>query len=450
MLLEEFGLLCIAEGKAVPVPLLGVRAAVEVHDFIAEIKLSQCFHNAEKHPIEALYRFPVDEASSVCGFSATFDDGSVVNAHIREKDEAIREYREATQAGKQAQLLAEERPDIFSMTVGNLPPGGTAKVEITLVTTLKAEGPASRLLLPTSIAPRYTPLGADAVPPVPASATVFYSLEVDVAFHTLSDIAAISSPTHPGLAASHAGTTGQARLRGVAMDRDLVILCAEAEPHAPRACVELAPDGSAAGLVSLCPAVAFRDEPRDFVFVVDRSGSMGSAFAGKTQVEWAGEALELFLRALPEDCRFNVVSFGSRFEALFPAPAPYSDETLAHAARLARGMRADLGGTELLRPLEYVLEAGAGAGASGRRTQVFVLTDGQVSNEGAVLDLVRRHARGAGGARLFAVGVGHAVSHHLVEGIARAVPPPPPFLPSAPPMHHIRFMRITPASCATD
>jgi hypothetical protein len=64
---EEFGLLCISEGEAVCVPLLGVRCDVTVEDFIAQIELTQCFHNAEDKPVEALYRFPCDQASSVCG-----------------------------------------------------------------------------------------------------------------------------------------------------------------------------------------------------------------------------------------------------------------------------------------------------------------------------------------------------------------------------------------------
>ncbi|KAJ1481009.1 von Willebrand factor type A domain-containing protein, partial [Baffinella frigidus] len=420
---DKFGLLCISEGKTVCVPLLGVRCDVTVEDFIAQIELTQCFHNAEDKTVEALYRFPVDQASSVCGFSATFDDGSVVTARVKEKEEAKKEYDEAikaekqaqllteeeakkeydeaTKAGKQAQLLTEERPDVFSITVGNLPPKSSVKITVTLVTTLKAEGVASKLLIPTSIAPRYNPLGSSAVPPVPVSATVFYSLDVTVKYSTRSPIKDISSPTHAAtLKESHAGKAGEAAFRGVTMDRDLVVLCEEIDAHAPRACLEV------------------------------WSGSMQESFdggyggEGKTQIDYASEALLLFLRALPETCSFNIISFGSHFESLFPTSQPYSDSTLEQATKLAQAMRADFGGTEILQPLQHALAEKSswfGEGGSAREKQVFILTDGQVSNEAAVFDLVRKRAGTASSkTRVFSVGVGRSVSHHLVEGIARA------------------------------
>jgi uncharacterized protein with von Willebrand factor type A (vWA) domain len=50
----------------------------------------------------------------------------------------------------------------------------------------------------------------------------------------------------------------------------------------------------------------------DYAFLLDRSGSMGG-----TRIEKAKEALILFLKSLPEDSYFNVVSFGSGSEKIF-------------------------------------------------------------------------------------------------------------------------------------
>ena len=51
----------------------------------------------------------------------------------------------------------------------------------------------------------------------------------------------------------------------------------------------------------------------EFVFIVDRSGSMGG-----DRIDAAKEALLLLLKSLPVGCSFNVVSFGSSHQLLFP------------------------------------------------------------------------------------------------------------------------------------
>ena len=111
----------------------------------------------------------------------------------------------------------------------------------------------------------------------------------------------------------------------------------------------------------------------EFVFVVDRSGSMSGS-----RIDAAKEALLLLLKSLPVGCNFNVVSFGSQFQSLFgDGSRPYSKETLDQALELQGTMSADMGGTEILRPLKEVF---AKAPAPGMPRQVFLITDGEVSN----------------------------------------------------------------------
>ena len=55
--------------------------------------------------------------------------------------------------------------------------------------------------------------------------------------------------------------------------------------------------------------------PEDFmfVFIIDRSGSMKD----KNRIKMATDALQLFVRSLPPDCNFNIVSFGGKWDAMF-------------------------------------------------------------------------------------------------------------------------------------
>eukprot|EP00286_Rhodomonas_abbreviata_P004988 CAMPEP_0181322030 /NCGR_PEP_ID=MMETSP1101-20121128/19012_1 /TAXON_ID=46948 /ORGANISM="Rhodomonas abbreviata, Strain Caron Lab Isolate" /LENGTH=873 /DNA_ID=CAMNT_0023429919 /DNA_START=18 /DNA_END=2636 /DNA_ORIENTATION=- len=413
-------LLAGEEPREVEVPLVGVKVKGEVHDFIAEVKVQQSFYNPEATDLEGVYHFPLDEASAVCAFQADYEDGAVVEAVVKEKEEARNEYEMAVKCGKQAQLLESVRPDIFTITVGRIPPGKHVSVTITYITMLKAEGSAARFLLPTHIAERYSPVSGSFSPPIPTiptSAAKFFGLDFNIKFKTSSPIKALTSPTHQGdIVIACSGASGEVTLTNVSLTKDLVILCEESNPHQPRACLEIDKDGGVAGLVTLFPEIEFKDVPREIIFVIDRSGSMGAiASPGKTQMDEAREALQLFLRSLPPSCTFNIVGFGSRFDTLFRTPSKYDDSSLAAASEYVRTMKADFGGTQILDPLKHIL----GSKPSSGQRQVFVLTDGQVANENEVFNLLGRECS-SGAVRVFSLGVGANVSHHLVEGMARA------------------------------
>ena len=99
-------------------------------DFIAEVKLSQGYHNTGDFPIEATYHFPVDEAAAVCGFEAAYEDGTIVKGVVKEKNQARQEFNHALQQGKQANLLEAVRRDVFTLKVGNIPANEHVKITI--------------------------------------------------------------------------------------------------------------------------------------------------------------------------------------------------------------------------------------------------------------------------------------------------------------------------------
>ena len=110
----------------------------------------------------------------------------------------------------------------------------------------------------------------------------------------------------------------------------------------------------------------------DYIFLLDRSGSMDG-----TLIEKAKEALILFLKSLPVDSYFNVVSFGSSWEKMFPQSQKYQQSSLEEAISEIEKMDADLRGTEIYEPLKEVLTEKV---QKGYPKQVLLLTDGAVSN----------------------------------------------------------------------
>ena len=401
--------------EGAPVPLLGVVARAEIRDYACRVLLSQRFRNDEDRPIEAVYKFPLDEGAAVCGFEIEID-GRRITGRVEEREKAFETYDEAMAKGHGAYLLDEERPDVFTVSVGNLPPGKEAVLRLTTVSELALEGDAIRFTLPTTIAPRYAPAEdqkgvgeseADRVSP-PYALQVPYGLTLEVDVVTSAPVRSVESPSHP-IAVTIDGGRATVRLseREAVLDRDVVLKIALAETHAPRAVVEHTPDGQAFALLSFRPRLETKPAPAEVLFLIDRSGSMQG-----TSIAEARNALQLALRSLRPGCFFNVVGFGSTFESLFPESRPYDEQSLAEATKHVQALDADLGGTEILPALEHVLEP-----RPGLPRQLFVLTDGEVSNTDAVIALARKHA---GHTRVFTFGIGAGASHHLVKGLARA------------------------------
>jgi len=153
------------------------------------------------------------------------------------------------------------------------------------------------------------------------------------------------------------------------------------------------------------------DRKQEYVFIVDRSGSMAGP-----KVEQLRLAMEHILKTIPKTGIFNIVGFGDNFEPLFKEGSRRSDdkEAMLAAQNYVKAMDADLGGTEILEPLKHVLNQEL---LSNYARNVFVLTDGEVSNTDDVIEYVRsKRAQG----RVFALGIGSHVSSALVKGIARA------------------------------
>lgn len=268
--------------KGAAVPLEGVSISAEVRDCLASVVVSQRYANREAQPVEAVYVFPLDERAAVCGFEAVVGGAHVVG-EVKEREQAFAEYDDALAAGHGAYLLDEERPDVFTASIGNVEPGQEVLVRIRYVTELDATADEVRFVLPTTVSPRYAPAEdrkgvgrtpAEAVNP-PLAWSVPYGLELDLSLEMPSDIRAVESPTHP-LSVEVEGRRARVRLgeRLTALDRDLMVAARLREPlTAPRVVVERGKGGRTAVALTFVPGFeASAESPSEVVFVVDRAG----------------------------------------------------------------------------------------------------------------------------------------------------------------------------------
>ncbi|VDI19147.1 Hypothetical predicted protein [Mytilus galloprovincialis] len=132
------------------------------------------------------------------------------------------------------------------------------------------------------------------------------------------------------------------------------------------------------------------------------------------RIKKAKETLLLLLKSLPVGCLFNVVSFGSDFSTLFEQSEEYSEATLNQALSLQSQMEADMGGTEILRPLKQIYSNSC---KQGYPRQIFLLTDGGVRNTNEVISLAKANN---GYTRVFTFGIGDGASTSLIKNVAKA------------------------------
>ncbi|XP_062046019.1 von Willebrand factor A domain-containing protein 5B1 [Lepus europaeus] len=165
-------------------------------------------------------------------------------------------------------------------------------------------------------------------------------------------------------------------------------------------------------MLNFCPDLQsvqpnLRKSHGEFIFLVDRSGSMSG-----TNIHRVKDAMLVALKSLMPTCLFNVIGFGSTFKTLFPSSQNYNEESLALACDNIQKMRADMGGTNILSPLKWVVRQPV---HPGHPRLLFLITDGVVNNTGKVLELMRNHAFST---RCYSFGIGPNVCHRLVKGLA--------------------------------
>ncbi|WP_240275040.1 VIT domain-containing protein [Mycobacterium ulcerans] len=433
------GELSAADGRRLPLKAVSVQTAVV--GMTATSTVRQRFVNTGDTAIEATYVFPLPARAGVTDFVADLAGRRVVGV-LEERGQAREDYEQALAAGQRAAIVEEDRPDVFSVRVGNLGPGEQATIEMCLTGPLAFEDGEATYRFPLVVAPRYTtghPVGGDqtgsgvardtdavpdasrVTPPLLTDADerpdLQISLSVDGAGLPVSDLRA-SLPT----AVLAPAADGLARLRvesGARADRDFVLrfrldqgrLSSSALLVADAAGADATDAEEGTWSLTLVPPAEPSSAPRDVVVVLDRSGSMG----GWTMVT-ARRAAGRIVDMLDAGDRFCVLAFDDRIETPPAMPdglVPASDRNRFAASSWLGSLRSR-GGTVMAQPLTNAVEMLADSGED-RQASVVLVTDGQISG---VDHLLRSLAPAVGRTRIYCVGVDRAVNAGFLERLA--------------------------------
>jgi Ca-activated chloride channel family protein len=413
-------------------PLHSIDAKARITGLVASTVLTQGFHNPHDVPLEATYIFPLPDRAAVTAMTLVAADRTVT-AQLKERGEARKAYDEAVGAGQRAAIAEQERPDVFTMRVGNILPGERVTVALTLVGPLSYEDNEATYRLPLVVAPRYipgTPTGtaaglgyADDTDAVPDASRITPPVLLPgfpnpIALSIGVDIEAAGLPLQTVRSSLHAiGTEGNhlAIQPGERANRDFILRLSYGDADATTQALTLTPDAQGDEgtfrLTVLPPTTSAPARARDVALVLDRSGSM----MGWKMIA-ARRAAARIVDTLSTGDRFAVIAFDDRVEQpQRPGPGlhPATDRNRYAAVEFLSRMDAR-GGTELLAPLQQAL----GLLTDATRDRVIVLvTDGQVGNEEQIL---AEAAAALEGVRVHTVGIDQAVNAGFLGRLAAA------------------------------
>eukprot|EP00588_Corethron_pennatum_P016065 CAMPEP_0194304156 /NCGR_PEP_ID=MMETSP0171-20130528/1942_1 /TAXON_ID=218684 /ORGANISM="Corethron pennatum, Strain L29A3" /LENGTH=788 /DNA_ID=CAMNT_0039055323 /DNA_START=383 /DNA_END=2749 /DNA_ORIENTATION=- len=402
-----------------PCPMRSMKVTGIIVDGIVQITLEQEFETGSwnLNKTSSSYQLPMAESAAVTDFKATVGD-RVIRAVVKKKSVAREEFNEAVNAGQSAYLAEQTRADIFKISVGNLPSNQVVKVSLVYITTLEFVGADTvKFVFSTAISPRYVPRlennTEEMIDFLPS--LINEGVRIHISSTSASAYKEISSSTH-AIAVSGELEIGKAEINitdSEPLKRDVVILLKTKVDHQPKLFLEKSNnDSSIATMLSFVPYFESADiqHNSEFIFIVDRSGSMDGQKIIQTRT-----ALEKILSILPEESLFNIVGFGSTFSFLFDeSQSKSSFAAMAEAFLYVGNMTANYGGTEILAPLKKVLKSSRIVGFD---RQVIVMTDGQVSNTAETIKFVKKFRSNT---RIFSLGIGAHVSRLLVQGLARS------------------------------
>jgi Ca-activated chloride channel family protein len=402
-------------------PLKDTQVEIAVAGVIADVKVTQRYRNDGTRPIEAEYVFPGSTRAAVYGLTMTIGERRVV-AQIREKQQARAEYQAAKSAGKSAALLEQHRPNVFKMNVANILPGDDIAVELRYTELIVPTDSIYELVFPTVVGPRYTTDRAAGSSPLDRWQQNPYLREGSPppgGFHLEATINSgialkeVGSPSHNVQVRYDSAQRAHVDLPregGNTANRDFILRyrLAGASIESGILLFEGARENYFLAMIEPPQRVtATQITARDYVFIVDVSGSMHGFPLDVTK-----ELMRNLLTGLRPTDTFNVMLFSGGSEVLADAPLPATAENVRRGVAFIDSQSGS-GSTELLPALKRAL---ALPGGDDRARSIVVATDGYVTVETEAFDIIRSSL---GQANLFAFGIGAGVNRYLIEGMAR-------------------------------
>ncbi len=393
-------------------PLKHTDVKAEITGFLSRVRVTQEFENNFADKIEAVYVFPLPNNAAVDEMTMRIGE-RIVRGRIMRREQAREVYEAAKSNGQVASLLDQERTNIFTQSVANILPGESITIEISYVETLKYDAGQYEFVFPMTVGPRYNPNSvndAAKITPQYAETRAGHDISVEVNIDAGVPLESVESASHQIDAAMLSASSYNIKIRDTDAipNKDFVLRYDVSGKRIEDAILtHRGPKGGYFTLILQPPDNPRIEDvtPKEIVFVLDTSGSMGGF-----PIEKAKEAMKLALDGLNPRDTFNLITFAGDTAILFPEPVPATPENMAKAQSFLAS-REGSGGTEMMKAIRAALDP---SDAQDHLRIVCFMTDGYVGNEGEIVAEVQKHKN----ARVFSFGIGSSVNRELLDKMA--------------------------------
>ncbi|MEN8263787.1 MAG: VIT domain-containing protein [Nitrospirota bacterium] len=403
-------------------PLKSTSADVDIAGVIADVRVTQVYKNEGGRPIEAIYVFPASTRAAVYGMKMTIGE-RVINARVKKREDARREYEDAKRNGQSTSLLEQHRPNVFQMNVANIMPGDEINIELKYTELLVPTDRVYEFVYPTVVGPRYSNQPAETASPSEGWVQNPYLYEgesPDYTFDIVVNISAglpineVSCGTHKVNVNFDGTSIAEIKLDQTEKyggNRDYILRYRLDGEQIESGL--LLYEGEKENFFLLMMQPPERVSPshipgREYIFIVDVSGSMHGF-----PLDISKKLLRDLIGKLRPSDKFNVLLFAGTSSIMSHrsvSATPGNIKKAIHHIERQRGS----GGTELLPALKRAL---ALPETEGYSKNIVIATDGYVTVEEQAFDLIRSNI---GIANMFVFGIGSSVNRHLIEGMSRA------------------------------
>jgi len=436
-----------AQGSNTDLQIQDHNVEVIIEDGYAITTVENSFFNPSDNDLEAVYEFPVPEDGMVAEFTIWID-GQAVIGEVVEKERAKQLYEQEKAAGRDAGLTEKKSFYRFESRVSPVRSKQVTKTRLVYLQAADVEGGIGRYVYPLQeggtdqdklefwqtddqVHGQFSfdlnlrsgfPVDAMRAPAHPYAAILSkdaheWTMSINkngnsntpIATNTTTEISDERTATFADLETQDETNSN---ITGTKLNNDLVVYW-RLKPNLPGA-IELVAHrepGKRRGtfMLTVTPGIDLQPitEGRDWVFVLDRSGSM----QGKYQTLM--DATAQTLKTLGTNDRFKIVLFSNRVETLTPDWVSANEISIDEVSQALYRSQPD-GGTDMYAGIEAAIN-----GLSADRTASIVLITDGVANLGKTekKDFLKLMAKAD--VRLFTGIMGNGANRPLLDSMTK-------------------------------